>query len=206
VGVRERLSVGLRFFRKGLEDFDRTANVVSSSRWLVDAMISSIPSDARVVIEFGPGTGTLTRAILAKLSPRAKLYAIELERGLLEGCLRSIRDPRLVGVHGSAADARALLDPSIVGQADAVVSSLGLSLMDEPVRASIMEAARSLLAPDAALTQYAYVHARYLAYSQQQRAFFTWDARPFMKRHWSRITETMVWKNIPPALVFTCRR
>jgi phospholipid N-methyltransferase len=206
VGVRERLSVGLRFFRKGLEDFDRTANVVSSSRWLVDAMISAIPSDARVVIEFGPGTGTLTRAILAKLSPQAKLYAIELERGLLEGCLRSIRDPRLVGVHGSAADARMLLDPSIVGRADAVVSSLGLSLMDEPVRASIMEAAQSLLAPDAALTQYAYVHARYLAYSQQRRAFFTWDARPFMKRHWPRVTETMVWKNIPPALVFTCRR
>ncbi len=202
----ERVAVTARFFRKGLEDFDTTANVVSSSRWLVDAMLAAIPSDAKTVVEFGPGTGTLTRAILARLRPDAKLYAIELEQGLLEGCTKSIGDPRLIGVHGSAVDAAALLGPSVVGQADAVISSLGLSLMDEDIRRGIMTAASALLAPDAAFTQYAYVHARYVAYSQQRKTFFTWDARPFMRSLWPRIDETMVWKNVPPALVFTCRK
>ncbi|MBL8677826.1 MAG: methyltransferase domain-containing protein [Myxococcales bacterium] len=205
MGILDRVAVGVRFFRKGLEDFDTTANVVSSSRWLVEEMLAKIPPDAKVVVEFGPGTGTLTRQILAKLGPDAKLYAIELEKGLLEGCVRAIDDRRLVGVHGSAADAATLLDASVVGHADAVISSLGLSLMDEPIRESIMVAARALLAPGAAFTQYAYVHARYVAYSQQRRAFFTWDARPFVRRLWPRVDETMVWKNVPPAVVFTCR-
>jgi phosphatidylethanolamine/phosphatidyl-N-methylethanolamine N-methyltransferase len=202
----ERAAVTARFFRKGLEDFDTTANVVSSSRWLVDAMLAAIPSDAKVVVEFGPGTGTLTRAILAKLRPEAKLYAIELEAGLLEGCTKAIGDPRLIGVHGSATDGPALLGTSVLGRADAVISSLGLSLMDEDIRRGIMESASALLAPRGAFTQYAYVHARYVAYSQQRRRFFTWDARPFMRERWARVDETMVWKNVPPALVFTCRK
>jgi phospholipid N-methyltransferase len=202
----ERAAVTARFFQKGLQDFDTTANVVASSRWLVDAMLAAIPSDAKVVVEFGPGTGTLTRAILAKLGPEAKLYAIELEAGLLEGCTKSIGDPRLLGVHGSAVDAAQLLGPSVLGRADAVISSLGLSLMDDEIRRGIMAAARELCAPEAAFTQYAYVHARYVAYSQQRKKFFTWDARPFVRELWPRVEETMVWKNVPPALVFTCRK
>lgn len=202
----ERAAVTARFFRKGIEDFDTTANVVSSSRWLVDAMLAAIPADAKIVVEFGPGTGTLTRAILARLRPDAKLYAIELEAGLLEGCVKSVADSRLIGVHGSAVDAAALLGSAVVGKADAVISSLGLSLMDEEIRRGILLAAKELLAPDAAFTQYAYVHARYIAYSQQRQRFFTWDARPFVHGLWPRVDETMVWKNIPPAMVFTCRK
>lgn len=202
----ERAAVTARFFRKGLQDFDTTANVVASSRWLVDAMLAAIPSNAKIVVEFGPGTGTLTRAILSKLGPEAKLYAIELERGLLEGCVKSIDDPRLIGVHGSAVDAAQLLGPTVTGSADAVISSLGLSLMDEDIRQGIMAAAKELCATDAAFTQYAYVHARYVAYSQQRKKFFTWDARPFVRGVWPRVEETMVWKNVPPALVFTCRK
>jgi phospholipid N-methyltransferase len=202
----ERAAVTARFFQKGLQDFDTTANVIASSRWLVEAMLAAIPSDAKLVVEFGPGTGTLTRAILAKLGPHAKLYAIELDAALLEGCTKAIGDPRLIGVHGSAADAVQLLGPSVVHSADAVISSLGLSLMDEETRRAIMLAAQALCAPQAAFTQYAYVHARFVAYSQQRKKFFTWDARPFVRGLWPRVEETMVWLNVPPALVFTCRK
>jgi phospholipid N-methyltransferase len=205
MSVRERVAVGVQFFRRGLEDFDTTANVVSSSRWLVDAMVSTVSRDAKIVVEFGPGTGTLTRAILARMAPDAKLYAIELEKSLLDGCLRAIDDPRLIGVHGSAADAVTLLGPEVLANADEVVSSLGLSLMDEDLRRSIMRAGSALLGPRAALTQYAYVHARYAAYSPGRKKWFTWDARPFMRGQWPSVRETMVWKNVPPALVFTCR-
>ena len=145
MNIRERIVDGLRFFRRGVEDFDTTANFVTSSRWLVDEMVSNVTPDAKVVVEFGPGTGSLTRAILARLGPNAKLYAIELDASLLDACVRAIHDPRLIGVHGSAVDAAALLGPAVVGRADAVVSSLGLSLMDEPIRAGIMSAARALL-------------------------------------------------------------
>ncbi len=205
MSIRERIVNGARFFRRGVEDFDTTANFVTSSRWLVDEMVSNVTRDAKVVVEFGPGTGSLTRAILARLGPDAKLYAIELDASLLEACVRAIDDPRLIGVHGSAVDAADLLGPAVVGHADAVVSSLGLSLMDEPIREGVMRAGRALLGPGAVFTQYAYVHARYIAYSAGRRAWFRWDARPFVRDAWPRVEERMVWANPPPALVFRCR-
>ena len=201
----DRWTAAARFFQKGVADFDTTANFVTSSRWLVDAMVSSVTRGARVVVEFGPGTGTLTRAILARLGPQAKLYAVELDEDLLGSCVQAIDDPRLVGVHGSAVDAATLLGEGVVGRADAVVSSLGLSLMDEPVRAGVMASARALIAPGASFTQYAYVHARHLAYSAGRKRWFRWDARPFMRGAWPRVDERMIWANVPPALVFRCR-
>jgi phosphatidylethanolamine/phosphatidyl-N-methylethanolamine N-methyltransferase len=203
--LRERLAASARFFRRGLDDFDTTANFVASSPWLVEAMLASITRDAKIVVEFGPGTGTLTRAILARLGPDARVFAIELDEGLLESCVRAIDDRRLVGVHGSAVDAAALLPASVVGAADAVVSSLGLSLMDEPVRAGVMRAGRALLAPEGVFSQYAYVHARHFAYSAGRRQWFRWDARPFVRKAWPRVEERMIWANLPPALVFRCR-
>lgn len=201
----DRVASGARFFRRGIEDFDTTANFLASSRWLVDEMVAHVSPSTRVVVEFGPGTGVLTRALLDRLGPKGKLYAIELDRGLLDDTVRSLADDRLVGVHGSAADAVALLGPEVVGHADAVVSSLGLSLMDDPTRLGIMHAARDLLAPEAIFTQYAYVHARYVAYSAGRRSWFRWDARPFVRGLWGRVDESMVWANLPPALVFRCR-
>ena len=97
-----------------------------------------------------------------------------------------------------------MLGAAWVGRADAAVSSLGLRLMAEPIRAGIMSAARGLLGPGAVFTQYAYVHARYVAYSAGRKQWFRWDARPFVHGAWPRVQQRMVWANAPPALVFRC--
>ncbi|MDP3273744.1 MAG: hypothetical protein Q8Q09_01020 [Deltaproteobacteria bacterium] len=205
MSVRERASGAVRFFKRGFEDFDTTASFVPSSRWLVEAMIAHVPLGAECVVEFGSGTGTLTREILARMSPHGKLYAVELDSSLLEGSVRSVNDPRMIPIFGSAVDTAQLVPPEVVGNAQAVVSSLGLSLMPEEIRVGIMQAARDLLAPGAYFTQYAYLHARWFAYSPARKQWFRWNAMPFMRAHWPRLAHTMVWPNVPPALVFSAR-
>ncbi len=203
--MRSQAEGAARFFKRGWDDFDTTANFIPSSRWLVHEMLSKIPKGARCVVEFGSGTGTLTREILKKLAPDGKLYTVELEKSLLDGSVEAIADPRMIPVLGSAVDAPQLLGERIAGRVDGVISSLGLSLMDEPVRVGIMESARALLGPSGMFTQYAYIHARWAAYSPGRKLWFTWDAVPFMDKHWDEVERKIVLKNVPPAWVFACR-
>jgi len=56
---------------------------------------------AHCVVEFGPGTGVITEAILRKLPKDAHLHAIELDGELLETTTRRVNDPRLRPIHGA---------------------------------------------------------------------------------------------------------
>lgn len=203
--IRAQVEGAARFFKRGWDDFDTTANFIPSSRWLVREMLAKIPEGAKSVVEFGSGTGTLTREILKKLAPDGKLYAIELEQSLLDGSVQAIGDSRMIPVHGSAADAPQLLGEAVSGHTDGVISSLGLSMMDEPLRVAIMDSARALLGPHAMFTQYAYIHARWAAYSPGRKLWFQWDAVPFMDRQWDEVERKIVMKNIPPAWIFACK-
>jgi phospholipid N-methyltransferase len=203
--TRAQIAGAVQFFRRGWDDFDTTANFIPSSRWLVRQMLSRVPQGAKCVVEFGSGTGTLTREILKKLAPDGRLYAVELEQTLLDASVLSIGDSRMIPVLGSAVDAPTLLGAQVTGHTDGVISSLGLSMMDEAVRVGIMQSASALLGPSAMFAQYAYIHARWAAYSPGRKLWFQWDAVPFMSQHWRHVERSIVLKNIPPAWVFACR-
>lgn len=203
----DRARAAWRFFSLGLSDFDTTASLVPSSRFLVDAMLE--PADlsrARCVVELGTGTGTLTKQILSRMGPGAILYGVELDGDLVAATTRRFDDPRLRIRHGSATDLHTLIEPDDVGKVDAVISSLGLSLMDEEIRAGIVRAAGEVLGPSGVFTQYAYLHARWFAYSQTRAAWFRWRARPFLERHYASVEGQLVAANVPPAIAYTCRR
>lgn len=202
----DRARAAWRFLRLGLQDFDTTASLVPSSRFLVDAMLRPAKlGAARCVVELGTGTGTLTREILARVGPDCVLYGVELDPSLAEATTRRCADPRLRVLHGSAAEVERLIEREHVGQVDAVVSSLGLSLMDEELRSSIVRAAGGVLRPGGVFTQYAYLHARWFAYSQARAAWFRWRARPFLERHYASVEGELVAANVPPAVAYVCR-
>ncbi len=57
------------------------------------------------VLDLGCGTGNLTRALLARLSPAGRVFAVDISPRMLEVARRKIADPR---VTWHAADARRL--------------------------------------------------------------------------------------------------
>ena len=71
-------------------------SVVPSSRFLVKDIITQIDwNRARVLVEFGPGVGTITREILKRMRHDAVLVVIELNVEFVEYLSNTIRDPRL---------------------------------------------------------------------------------------------------------------
>jgi phosphatidylethanolamine/phosphatidyl-N-methylethanolamine N-methyltransferase len=176
---------GLALFARRLLENPRQVSAISpSSRYLGRAMAEGLGPHTGRVVEFGPGTGQLTRAILANGVAPADLSLFELDADFV-GYLR--RDFPGVAVHHVGADrAHDVVQPRV----GAVVSGLPLLSMPAPVTTAILEAAFKILAPGAPYVQ------------------FTYGPKPPVP---ARILDQLglrveagrkVWLNLPPARVY----
>ena len=103
LGQSERF---LLFGRNFLKHPRMLGSVIPSSRFLVNRLLAPVDwTRARVIVEYGPGVGTVTTEILRRMAPDAVLVAIETNADFVRFLRRRIHDPRLRLVHGSAANA-----------------------------------------------------------------------------------------------------
>jgi phosphatidylethanolamine/phosphatidyl-N-methylethanolamine N-methyltransferase len=191
------------FFRQGFANWDQTASFVPSQRFLVDAMVNGArPERARCIVELGPGVGVITKPLLARMRRDASLYTIEIDPAIHRELVEHVRDPRLHAICGSAEHIRELLAKAgCEGQVDAVVSSLGMSLIPPDVRGRILDAVIECLAPDGVYVQFGYIHTRWLAYSTE-RGLVPFDYRRYLQARFSDVERKPVPLNFPPAWVF----
>lgn len=195
------------FTPEALKDIQRTASLVPSSRFLVRAMLAPLPlASARCVVEFGSGTGAMTRELLEAMAPEARLLCFEINPRFCDYMRENFSDPRLELVRSSAERMPAELAARGLGPAEAVVSSLGLTLMSGQEREAVLSGLAASLAPDGVFTQFQYLHALLPQMSPQNGHLERFTAAGFLRGYFTRVTSEVVWRNLPPALVLTCRR
>jgi phospholipid N-methyltransferase len=166
-------------------------SVIPSSGWLERRLVRTARlSEAKVVVELGPGTGGTTRAFLRTMRPEARLLAIELSDEFHARLRSTVRDPRLIVQHGSAERIGEFLAEHQLPAADVVISGIPFSTMPVEVGERIAAAVATSLAPGG----------RFVAY--QVRAHVARRTTPVMG------TPTCEWefRNIPPMQVFTWTR
>jgi phospholipid N-methyltransferase len=184
-------SQALLFARNFLKHPLAVGSIVPSSPFLIRSMLSQVPWDqVRVVVEYGPGTGNVTREILSRLAPGATLLAIEMNEEFVHELRRRLPDPRLQVVHGSAADVRAILRRFGFTAADSIISSLPFANMPIALRSQILWESSQALAPDAAMVLYQYS----LRLESTLGPIF------------ERVDRDLVLRNFPPALCYRCSR
>ncbi|HAP01681.1 MAG TPA: hypothetical protein DCQ93_07140, partial [Bacteroidetes bacterium] len=84
----------IQFLNQFLEN-KKVGAVMPSSRYLVREMIKPIDfSKAHLIVEYGPGHGNITKEILKKMLPDAKLLVFEINPPFIEE-LEKIKDNRL---------------------------------------------------------------------------------------------------------------
>ncbi|MER7014886.1 methyltransferase domain-containing protein [Saccharopolyspora sp. NPDC000359] len=149
-----------------------------------------------VVVELGPGTGSLSDGIHARLPQGARHLGIELGEGMVEH-LRAHK-PWLEVVHADASDLLALLDKRGITRVDAVISSIPWSLMPGGAQDHLLRQAAEALAPHGAFTALTYLPA---------------DRTPGGRRFRNRLEHVFdevlthtTWRNLPPILHYVCRR
>lgn len=143
----------LPFLRAWLAAPLRVAAIAPSGPALARAITAAIRPDTGPVIEFGPGTGVFTQAILAAGVPPEQIVSIEA--GADFAALMRERFPLVRLIERSAGD---LADVTLFGpgQAGAVVSGLPILSMPKPLVRAILTTAFSELRPGAAMFQFTY--------------------------------------------------
>jgi phospholipid N-methyltransferase len=193
------------FFNESIKSFSTTASVVPSSPYLARAMLRSIDfSQARAIVEVGVGTGAMTRELLQRMRPDARLYALDINPRFIAFLRQAIDDQRLLPITGSAEDLSAILAKRGVRGADAIVSSLGLSIMPKPLREGILREMRKCLRPGGVFSQFQYLHARHAPRWLNVCGVQTFCAENLLREHFSRISRHNVLLNFLPATVYTC--
>lgn len=144
------MSNNLLFFRQLLSRPKQISAIAPSSRFLAAAMTRDIGPDTGRVVEFGPGTGVLTKAILAAGVAPKNLTLFEMSSDFAAHLQDAFPG---VSVHNTGAQMAATFVEKGVG---AVISGLPLMSMPLEVRESIVRAAFDVLAPDGVYIQFTY--------------------------------------------------
>src|SRR5439155_1669842 len=78
-------------------------SIVPSSRFLIKQLLAPIDwKQARVIVEYGPGVGSITAEILRRMRPDASLIAIATNPEFVSFLRSSTKDERLHVVEASA--------------------------------------------------------------------------------------------------------
>jgi phospholipid N-methyltransferase len=183
------LSAALLFAGNFLRHPNMLGSVIPSSRFLVDQVLEPVDwGRARVIVEYGPGVGTLTAEILRRMRSDAHLVAIETNRDFVRFLTRALPDPRLRVVQDSAAEVQAVLKRLALPSPRYIISGIPLGSMQDAVRADIAAKSRAALEPGGA----------FLVYQ------FTARALPTLQRTFGEVKRSFERRNFPPAHLFLC--
>ena len=195
------------FTSEALGDLQTTAAIVPSSRYLAQAMLEPLPlAPAKVVVELGPGTGALTQGLLALMPPDARLLAFEVNPRFLQHLRQRFPDRRLVLINSSAESIEAELKQRGVERVDAAVSSLGITFLSNGQRHAVLGGLARFLGQDSVFTQYHYMHGVLVRYQMEAGRLHRFSALELLSQYFRQIERKVVWRNVPPAFVFACRR
>jgi phosphatidylethanolamine/phosphatidyl-N-methylethanolamine N-methyltransferase len=207
------------FFQQYIRDFHATGAIAPSSRWLAAALVRYVPDDRRPppkapprrILEVGPGTGAVTRSIVAALGPVDRLDLVELNDRFVEHLRdRFRREPGFAAV----TDRVRVLHQKVEdlphdSTYDAIVSGLPLNNFAVSEIEQILGAFSRLLLPGGTLSFFEYVAVRPAravvsgATQRQRLRGIGQRLRDLLGQHEFR--RECVWRNLPPAWVHHLR-
>jgi len=173
-----------------LNDFIRDKNVgaiVSTSGHVTTKMISKIDfKEAKILVEYGPGKGIITKRLLALMRDDAVLFIFETNDNFIKE-LCKINDKRLVIINSDAEDAQMILENRYkTEKVDHIISSIPFTFINEEKRKSIIYKTFSLLNEKGKFVTYQYsllIH-------------------NLIKKQFSETSLKFVLLNLPPVFIF----
>ena len=184
-------SENLMFVRSFLRSPKMIGSAVPSSRFLISKLFRHFEwTKAEVVVEFGPGVGTITRQMLQQLPADAKLIAMETNRDLAAHLEKNIDDSRLHTRLTSAKNVGKALKSLREKGADYIISGIPLSTMPKQERMAIIRNTWKALKPGGV----------FLVYQ------FSGLSQDWLEEVFGPVHQQIELRNIPPAWIFRCEK
>jgi len=177
----------LLFLKTMIKDY-RLGAVTRSSRFVIQRVVNNLPlnGQSRVVVEYGPGDGVITRAALDAMSGKGRLIAIETNPDfvkILEGIDEPAFELRPTGVEEWLAQDE-------VQEVDAVFSGIPFTFFAPAQRENIVQQTHGLLKDGGVFVVY-------------QNSLLM---RPYLKKYFSKVTTSFEPRNFLPYFVMRAEK
>jgi phospholipid N-methyltransferase len=166
-------------------------SLIPSSRFLVDQILKQIDfMQARTIVEYGPGVGTITGEILKRMHREARVIALETNPDFVEYLRAHYSQGKLSVESRSAADVQEVLRERRSAGADYIISGIPFSTLPPDVRDGILKSTHDALRPGG----------KFLVYQ------FSGKVLPHLEQHFSNVQTEFELLNILPARLYYCTR
>ena len=177
------------FFLEFIKQGNNVGSILPSSKFLVKKMIEPVDfSQAKIIVEFGPGTGVITFEILKNMSEDARLIVFEINDEFIDK-LKKIPDPRIEVINDFAENMEMHLKDRGIGKVDYLISSIPLAMIPKETEYAILNSVKKNLNPAGAFIQYQYSIA----------------SLKKLKEVFDDVKIDFTSMNVPPACIFTCK-
>jgi len=133
----------LLFLSNFLRNPKEVAAIASSSKYVVSRVMGHIDfNKAKCIVEYGPGTGTITKAVLENLNPDARIVCLESNQRFCEFLDETINDPRLEVINDTAERLDYYMKRLNISNVDYVLSGIPFSLIKKENKKAIIKKLR----------------------------------------------------------------
>ena len=176
-----------------------TGAIAPSGRQLADTVTDMAQvHQSNVIVEYGPGTGVFTEAILLKKRPDAYFIALEVNEEFVKATQE--RCPGVHVYHDCAQNARRYLEEAGYDGCDTIVSGLPWTRFDDELQDEILQATYDVLVPGGRFVTFAYAVSPFVP---SGRKFF----REKLVAQFGPVERSEhIWKNFPPCVVFIAEK
>jgi phosphatidylethanolamine/phosphatidyl-N-methylethanolamine N-methyltransferase len=186
------------FIRNFLRQPGTIGAIAPSSDGLAQMMVDSVDwTSAKTVIEYGPGTGVFTEKIAKAMRPGTQFFAIEQSADLAE--LTRRRVPGVTVYQDSVANVVELCGRESIDQVDAVLCGLPWASFPQSLQQQCFDEMLKVLRPGGTFATFAYWQGLLLPAGLR--------FRKLLKQTFSEVKHSpTVFRNLPPAFVYRCKR
>jgi len=178
----------IQFIKESLKSIKEVGTVFPSSKFVVATMIEPINFEKDIsILEFGSGTGVITKEILKNMTVRSKLICFETNESFQKE-LKQKFDEKITLINDSAENMKLHLNKLKITKVDYIISSIPLVTLPKKITNNILLTSSEILGKDKKFVQ--------LQYSKMM------DKR--LKKYFNQIDIKFTPKNYIPAFIYTC--
>ncbi len=167
----------------------KVASVTPTSGFTIKKICKHIDFEKDIrVLEYGPGDGVFTKAMLQKMTPGSEIIAIETNREFSTE-LKKIKDRRLTVVNRSAEYVEEIMASKKWNSVHYIISGIPFSFLDEETKHRILELS----------VQYIAAGGKFLAYQTSLHL------KPYLEKHFTRVDIKKEYRNIPPMCLYIAK-
>ena len=169
-----------------------------SSQSLAKLMVDSAKLQSNsTIVELGPGTGSVTNQILKQIPSDSLFFAIEINEIFYKNLKKDY--PETIIYHGTANEIKKYLKMHNRSQVDCIISAIPWGILSIDLQQELFSEIYDVIAPGGKFLTIALLIGTFFARGKK--------FKQLLDSNFELVNKTpVVWKNLPPAIVYICEK